>query len=198
MQAAHPFMSNTLAEIGVVCRAQAVVLWSWVDERLDLVCDWRLSQSLFNAMHTHWPAVAFEVREGRRVTLADEGLVLIPLMGRGHRLVGVLQYAGRLPESGARRELIEETTAMLSASLEDGPPLVEPEALTVPLPHVERQGGIEELERRFYARLLRRYGWNVTLLAKVLGMARQTLHNRLKALGLERLSRSPKARPRKA
>lgn len=197
MQAAHPFMSNTLTEVGIVCRARAVILWACAEECLDLVCDWRLSQSLFNLMHLHWADAAVELREGRRVELPDEQVVLIPLMGRQHRLVGVLQYAGRPPESDWRRDLLAEAMATLTTSLEDGPPAVDPEAFTVALAHIERHGGVEELERRFYSRLLRRHGWNVALLAKVLGLARQTLHNRLKALGLERLASSPKARPRR-
>lgn len=197
MHAAHPFMANTLAELGVVSRARAVVLWSYTDERLDLVCDWRLNQSLFNMMHLHWPDVAVELREGRRVTLDDQDVVLIPLMGHGYRLVGVLQHAGPLPEAGARHKLVDEIAEVLTEALQDGPPPVEPEAFTVPLPHVERRGGIEDVERHIYSRLLLRHGWNVTLLAKVLGIARQTLQNRLAALQIGRPGESPKARPRK-
>jgi hypothetical protein len=43
-----------------------------------------------------------------------------------------------------------------------------------------------------------RYGWNVTLVASLLGVSRMKLLRRLNHLGLERPTTSAKARPRGA
>ena len=99
---------------------------------------------------------------------AEALLLAYPWPGNIRELANVLERAMILQ----RGERLEASDLGLSDRAAPGPEL--PDAL---LP-------LREMERLYIERVLRRTGGNVTEAAQILGMARRTLYDRMKALGI--------------
>lgn len=185
MAAVHPRVTASLTHLGDVCCARALALWVPAEDRLALIGAWRFEPPLAEAFPRRWGSSAAELRAGRRVQLAEDDVVL-PLLGRAGTLLGVLQYVGALPEGGARRIFLGETLAHLVTLLTaHSPAVAETERLLALVPF-DLEGDDADLERRTYARMLERCGWDVTDAAALLGVTRQTLYERFRQLELDR------------
>lgn len=185
MVSVNPWLSPLLTNLGEVCRARALAVWVPLEDGLELVGDWHLDQRLYDLLRRRWEASLAVLRAGRRVTLEAE-VEMLPLLALDGALLGVVQYVGLLPDGGARRVFLEEALTRFATLLANPlPASVEAEGLLALVPF-DLEGDAEEVERRTYAELLERCGWDVTLAAHVLGMTRQALYDRMEELCLVR------------
>lgn len=181
MLAASVWVARLFVQLGPVCRAQALALWSCAADRRDLVCDWLGTQRLHNLVHTAWPDHEETLAAGHTVTLAAR-VDLLPVRGARGQLLGALLFAGERPAHGARRALLDGLLAKLTLALAQPLPPPSPEVLMLPMERLDALGGDDETARRFYQALLARHGGNVARGARALGLPRQSLHNRLRRL----------------
>lgn len=185
MVAVNPLLSAQLTNLGEVCGAQALALWIPLEDRLELVADWRLDQPLYDLLRRRWESSATDLCAGRRVTLGAHVFVL-PLLAPDGALSGAVQYVGSLPEGGARRVFLEESLTRFARLLANPlPPTVAAEGLLTLVPF-DLEGDAEDVERRIYVERLERCGWDITLAAEALGMTRQALYVCIEELGLTR------------
>ncbi len=83
----------------------------------------------------------------------------------------------------------ELSNAIERAMVVGTPPTIEPEDLPV---HTRREDGarggdsLEDVERRHIGEILGRTGWNITQAARVLGVDRVTVYNKIKKYGLRK------------
>lgn len=185
-----PLLSSLLTNLGEICHARSLVLWAPLDDTLELVANWRLDRSLYDCFMRRWPEDASSLRAGRHATLEPDGRV-VPLLDETGTLVAVFLYAGAFPDGGPRRLYLDDalaTIATLAADPVATPVKPDPSMDFVPLDvePEDEDDDVQTVERRGYADLLQRCGWDVTSAADVLGMTRQALYDRLEELRLKR------------
>jgi hypothetical protein len=184
MLAVTPVLADLLTSLGNVCRADAVALWVPVDDRLDLVADWRLDQGLYDLLRQHDLRSA-ELRVGRRVEVTPN-VTALPILGLEGSLLGVLQYVGTLPDRDARRVFLDHSMTRLAAILADALPPTREGTQLLTLVGYDFVSELDGLERRTYMEFLESCGWDVSLVASVLELPRQALYDLLEALNLVR------------
>lgn len=184
MLAVTPVLVDLLTSLGDVCRAEAVALWVPVDERLDLIADWRLDQHLYDLLRQHDLSSA-ELRVGRRVEVMPN-VTALPLLGPEGSLLGVLQYVGTLPDRDARRIFLDHTMTRLAAILGDALPPTREGTHLLTLVAYDFVSDVDSLEHRTYLEFLENCGWDVSMVASALELTRQALYDRLEALNLVR------------
>lgn len=193
MLAASTWIARLFMQLGPVCRAQALAVWSCASGQCDLVCDWLCTQRLHASLHGAWPQHAPTLAAGQAVVLKPR-LVLLPVRNARRQLLGVLLFAGDHPQHGARRALLDDLVGKLGLALADPLPPPSPELLTLCMDRLDAPGGHKEVERQFYGVLLTRHGGNVARAARALGLPRQSLRNRLQRLHVK----APRARALRA
>ena len=177
------------------CGTEYVGVWSCAFGKLDLRYG-RTRQAIVNAAYVAWGEARFELQEGR--TVREHDCTVLPLLSGRHDLVGLLVLPVALPRDAAALRYFDDLLRRITRHVmaPQAPP--DPEMVAVPLELLARPGGIESLERDAYLALMLRFGWNVSLVASLLGISRLKLARRLKRVGLDRPNESTKARPRSA
>ncbi len=179
-----------------VCEARVVAVWSCEFGQLHLRHSSGLGQSLFNLGHVVWNDMRADLQDGR--TVVEQGAVFVPLQSSRQDLVGMVMLDTALPDNGPRRAYVDDQLRLVAKHIQLPEPPPEPDAVVVPTSSLEAKNGQIAALKLIYAALLTRHGWNVSLVANLLGMPRPTLVARLRTLGLRRPRPSPKARPSKA
>lgn len=178
-----PVLVGMLTNLGEVCRADALALWIPLDDRLDLVADWRLDQRLYDLLQGTLDLTALRVG---RVVQAEAGVAALPVLGADGTLVAILQYVGVLPDQGVRWVFLHDTMKRLATVLGDALPHTAEGASLLNLVPCDLVGESQELERRTYMDFLERCGWDVSLAASALEMTRQALYDLMCELDLAR------------
>ncbi len=185
-------LENLASLIADVCGTTCVAVWACAFEALELRCATGISQRHINTAQGAWHACRHELAAGRPTKYRD--LTFVPVRSTHGDLIGVVALPVPIPDSRVAASFLDEMLELVSRHLELPQPLPEPEVLTVPLAKLAEPLGIEGLVRHAYARLMGHFGWNVSLVAALLGIPRQTLSARLKSAGAERPEVSSKAR----
>jgi len=173
-----------LKTVGMVCGTGAVSLWSSRGEDIELVLGESFTQTTLKQAHRVWAEFRAELTEGREIF--DEGTSFVPLR-LGLELVGMLVIGGRIPQDGASRAFFDQLSGEFARIARQSPEAAEfPELLTVPLVRFEQPGGSEAVKRAELLAILKRSNWNFTLAAERLGVTRQTIYNRCRALDITR------------
>lgn len=185
-------LAKMVTVLAQVCEASAVAVWSCEFGQLQLRHSTALAQALFNLSHRVWDELRADLQGGRIVV--EDGATFVPLQGARHTLVGMLTLDVLLPDSGPRRLYLDEQIQLVAKHVQLPAPTPIADVVVVPVGTLEQPDGDAELQRLIYSAVLTRHGWNVSLVAGLVGVARPTLAARLRALGLKRPRPSPKAR----
>lgn len=180
-----PVLTSLLTSLGRLCEAQAVAVWELVEDQLRLVADWQLDQPAFDLLRRGFEEFERELQAGRPVAPRSD-VLLLPLLARDGRLLGVLHYVGTPLPAGPRQRLLDETAEDVKALLVTTLP---PEAGTRrmrSLLSVDLDGEPDTLTRRAYGALVERCGGDVSAAAAMLAMARSMFYDRMDACGLSR------------
>ncbi len=183
MLAASTWTARLLTTAGPASAAQTLSVWSCLNERLDLVCDWLGTQRLHNLLRTQWPEAAPVLRAGERVRLA-EMVEVMPVRSKRDGLLGALLSVGEFHVGSAARAVLDELPRRLLPVLRVPCPRPSPDILHLPMDRLDRKGGLNEFYRRFYAEMLERHGGSIALTSQALGLPRQTVHGRIKRFGV--------------
>lgn len=186
-------LANLLAH---VCGTSTVAVWACALGRLELRHSVGLAQPLLNAAQLAWRDLRVELHEGRMVF--ERGVSFVPLMSGSHDLVGLLAIPAAVPEEHPDGAYFARALRRIARYVQQPLPPPTPDLITVPLETVERPGGIDNALREVLDAVLVRHGWNVALVASMLGTPRNTLLRHLQRLNLKRPRGSTKARPRRA
>lgn len=185
-------LTNLVTVLGHVCGVPGLAVWSCAFGELELRYSSGLEQRLFNLSQRAWRDFRPDFQDGR--TVIDDSASFVPLMSRHLDLVGVLALAGPVPPDAARRGYFDDLVRMVSKYVQHPEPAPEADVLVVPVDALVQEDGPREIQRRAYAALLVRNGWNVNLVAGLMHVPRSTLVARLRSLKLSRPRPSAKAR----
>lgn len=195
MAAASETLESLATLLAKVCGTSTVAVWSCTFGRIELRYSTGLAQPLYNTAHLVWRDWRPDLQDGR--TVCERGINFVPLLSGSHDLVGVLALNAAVPEQHPGAAYFSQMLRRIARHVQQPMLPAEHELLAVPVEAVERSGGIDDLLRHALEILLVRHGWNVALVASMVGLARPTLAARLRRLGLRRPSPSTKARPRR-
>ena len=184
-------LDQLTAVVADVCGTTCVAVWSCAFGQLELRSSRSITQQHINAANGVWHSSRPALQDG---PVNYAGLTFVPIFNFQRDLVGLLLLPAPPPERPTATAYMEEMLAIIARHLEQQEPLPEPEIAVIPLYMVGEPGGIEALVRQAYDRTMFRFGWNVNLVATILGIPRATLANRLKAAGARRPHPSNKAR----
>ena len=189
MAPVYPLLSELLTSVGIVCRADALAVYTTESGRPCLAADWRLDQRLYDLLVSHWQQAKAQLQTGRRVAL-DSSATALPILGRAGQLLGVMVYVGSLPHGGARRIFLDESLSRAGLLLANPTaPVVRTEHCSTLVPF-DLADDPDELERQAYEELLDRCGWHVSHIARLLHMTRQAFYVQLEKVGLSRPTRT--------
>jgi DNA-directed RNA polymerase specialized sigma24 family protein len=151
-----------------------------------LFCGSGLTQLALDWVRSSWQHAARDLAAGSiRRQDADW---LVPVQ-HGRRLAVLLYIrAIRLDQ-----ESVIDVSGLLAEAALKGD--ATPERATSPVDVYLETALSEDIERRRLVLLLRRHEWNLSRVARELGITRQTVYNRMEALGIERESRAAATRP---
>lgn len=191
--------SQTLKQLATLlaeaCNATSVAVWSGAFGELELRYSHDIAQRHINAAIGMWARSHDELQAGR--TVSERGFTFVPLQNGRQHLVGLLALPVPLPQRDTARPFLDETLRLIARHVERPEPLPEPELVVVPLDALTEPGGIAVWLRYVYERVMLRFGWNVSLVAGLLGVPRATLASRLASAGAQRKRPSSKARPQR-
>ncbi len=181
--------------LGEVCQCPSVAVWACIYGKIELRYGSQVDQNCINAGYRAWGDRRQELEDGEIVAL--DSFTLAPILNAQRDLVGILALAGRLPTDPGELRFFAAGLVRLATYVQMPLPPPENELLAVPIDGLERPGGPEELTRVGYEALMIRHGWNVKLVASLMGLPRPTLAARLRKLNVKRSQPSPKARTRR-
>ncbi len=187
-------LTNLVTVLGHVCGVPGLAVWSCAFGELELRYSSGLEQRLFNLSQRAWRDFRPDFQDGRVIT--DDSASFVPLMSGHLDLVGVLALAGPVPLDTPRRGYFDDLVRMVSKYVQHPEPAPEADVLVVPVDALVQEDGPRDVQRRAYAALLVRNGWNVSLVAGLMQVPRSTLVGRLRSLKLGRPRPSAKARVR--
>jgi DNA-binding NtrC family response regulator len=164
-----------LAQMAGVARASAAGLFRVVDRRLLLFVSKGIDQSDLDRVHEAWRDASESVLA--RHTYTEESFVMVPLGGEPE---GVL-YLGA-PNYFRLSSRAEETLRKLEPFLLYG--LEAEGGDDSPVEDYLRTTSKADIEKEQLMVLLRAQEWNITGVARVMGVSRVTIYQRMKRLGI--------------
>lgn len=185
-------LENLASLVADVCGTTCVAVWSCALGGIELRYSKGISQRHINAAQSVWHGNRTELQAGRSTRYRD--FMFLPVRGAHGGLVGIVALSGPATRSDAGAACVDELLGFMCRHLERPEPLPEPEFITVPLSVLAQPDGMAALVRMGYERLMNHFGWNISLVAALLHVPRQTLSARLKSAKVHRTTPSSKAR----
>ncbi len=192
MALADRMLAQIARLLGDVCQCPSVAVWACMYGKIELRYGNEMVQGSINVGHRAWLEHRRQLEDAQVVVI--DGYSLAPIMSSQHDLVGVLALQAPLPRDSAAAQYFARELARLATYVQRPLPPPDNELLAVPIDSVEQPGGPEELTRLGYEALMVRHGWNVKLVASLMGIPRPTLAARLRKLSVKRSQPSTKAR----
>lgn len=178
--------------MGDVCGCQSVGVWACICGKIELRYGSDFTQGMINVAYSAWLDQRRALEAGTRVAMG--GYNLVPILSPHQDLVGIFATAGPLPQDEASEQFFSLSLRRLARYVQEPAPAPQHDILAVPIDKLAHPGGPEELTRLGYRALLTRHGWNVKLVASLLGIPRATFSARMRALDILRPQPSTKAR----